>query len=397
MVFEVLVFSDTFLGAFYRMIPFNVPPYVKTAIGYIEDACAANKKICGDGPYTKKVSGWFEERLKTQKALLTTSCSHALDMMGILSEISAGDEVILPSYNFVSSANAVAMRGGKCVFVDIRPDTMNIDENKIGQAVTGRTRAVIVVHYAGVSCEMDGILALAKKHSLLVLEDAAQGMMASYKGRVLGTMGDFGTYSFHETKNYSMGEGGLLLLNRKKYIERAEMLREKGTDRSKFWRGEVDKYTWQDVGSSYLPSEINAAYLLSQLEVAGEINESRLAAFRLYETLLAPLAEEGLIELPHVPEGCVHNGHMFYIKCRDIEERGRFIDFMKEKGVLCVFHYVPLHTSPAGRRYGRFSGEDEYTTRESGRLVRLPMFYGLKESEICYISDCVKAFFKGVN
>ncbi len=376
------------------MIAFNVPPYVKTAIKYIEDACAVNKKICGDGPYTKRVNAWFEQRLDTKKALLTTSCSHALDMMGILSEISAGDEVILPSYNFVSSANAVAMRGGTCVFVDIRPDTMNIDDRKIEAAVTERTKAITVVHYAGVACEMDNIRAVAKKHGLLVLEDAAQGMMATYKGRTLGTMGDFGTYSFHETKNYSMGEGGLLLLNREEDIERAEMLREKGTDRSKFWRGEVDKYTWQDVGSSYLPSEINAAYLYAQLEVANEINQSRLRAFGLYKTLLSPLAEEGIIELPHIPEGCVHNGHMFYLKCRDLKQREEFINFMKEKGVMCVFHYVPLHTSPAGQRYGRFSGEDEYTTRESERLVRLPMYLGLKDSEIEYIADCVKAFFK---
>jgi dTDP-4-amino-4,6-dideoxygalactose transaminase len=377
------------------MIPFNVPPYVNTAIGYIEEACAVNKKICGDGPYTKLVNKWFEERLETNKVLLTTSCSHALDMMGILSEVAPGDEVILPSYNFVSSANAIAVRGGKCVFVDIRPDTMNIDEKRIEQAITPRTKAIVVVHYAGVSCEMDSILALAKKHDLKILEDAAQGMMASYKGRTLGTMGDFGTYSFHETKNYSMGEGGLLILNRKQDIERAEMLREKGTDRSKFWRGEVDKYTWQDVGSSYLPSEINAAYLFAQLEVAGEINKNRLAAFNLYKEILAPLALEGRIELPHVPDGCVHNGHMFYIKCRDVAERGRFISYMKEKGVLCVFHYVPLHTAPAGLRYGRFDGEDKYTTRESERLVRLPMYYGLEEKDIGYITDCVKAFYKG--
>ena len=377
------------------MIPFNIPPYVDTAIQYIKEACTVHKKICGDGPYTKMVSEWFEERLLSEKVLLTTSCSHALDMMGLLAEISAGDEVIMPSYNFVSSANAFAIRGAKCVFVDIRPDTMNIDENKIEQALTERTKAIVVVHYAGVSCEMDRIGALAKKYGLLLLEDAAQGMLSSYKGRTLGTIGDMGTYSFHETKNYSMGEGGLLLLNRKKDIERAEMLREKGTDRSKFWRGEVDKYRWQDIGSSYLPSEINAAYLFAQLEVANEINQSRLDAFAAYEERLAPLAQNGQIKLPHVPEECVHNGHMFYIKCRDVDERGRFIEYMKGKDVWCVFHYVPLHSSPAGQRYGRFDGEDEYTTRESERLVRLPMYYGLKESDIDYITDCVKAFYKG--
>jgi len=374
---------------------FNVPPYIDTAIGYIEEACAANKKICGDGPFTKKVSAWFEERLDTKKTLLTTSCSHALDMMGILSGISAGDEVIMPSYNFVSGANAIVTRGGRCVFVDIRPDTMNIDETKIEQALTERTKAILVVHYAGVSCEMDSILEIARKHGLLVLEDAAQGMLASYKGRALGTIGDMGTYSFHETKNYSMGEGGLLLLNRKQDIERAEMLREKGTDRSKFWRGEVDKYTWQDIGSSYLPSEINAAYLYSQLEIAEQINQERMEAFNLYMALLTSLVSQGRIETPHIPEECVHNGHMFYIKCSDIEQRGRFISFMKERGVMCVFHYVPLHTSPAGKKYGRFSGEDRYTIAESERLVRLPMFFGLKENDIYYITDCVKAFFEG--
>ena len=377
------------------MISFNVPPYVKTAINYIEDACAVNKKICGDGPYTQKVSQWFEQRLDTQKVLLTTSCSHALDMMAILAGVSAGDEVILPSYNFVSSANAVAMRGGKCVFVDIRPDTMNIDETKIEQAITPNTRAIIVVHYAGVSCEMDTIMAIAKKRGMLVLEDAAQGMMSKYKGRDLGTIGEMGTYSFHETKNYSMGEGGLLLLNDKKYIERAEMLREKGTDRSKFWRGEVDKYTWQDVGSSYLPSEINVAYLYAQLEIAEQINKKRLYNYNLYASLLGPLAADGLIELPVVPEGCEHNGHMFYIKCKDLKNRQDFINFMKTKGIMCVFHYVPLHSSPAGKKFGRFSGEDVYTTRESERLVRLPMYYSLQEDEIRYIADSVKAFFRG--
>ncbi|MEI6101630.1 MAG: dTDP-4-amino-4,6-dideoxygalactose transaminase, partial [Eubacteriales bacterium] len=361
------------------MIAFNVPPYVKSAKEYIEDAYVNNHKICGDGPYTKKVSQWFEERLDTKKVLLTTSCSHALDMMGILAGIEAGDEVILPSYNFVSSANAVAMRGGKCVFVDIRPDTMNIDENKIELTITDRTKAIIVVHYAGVSCEMDAIMRIADKHGLLVLEDAAQGMMSTYKGRTLGTIGQMGAYSFHETKNYSMGEGGLLLLNDPNYIELAEMLREKGTDRSKFWRGQVDKYTWQMIGSSYLPSEINAAYLYAQLEVADEINADRLKSYNLYKSLLAPLENEGIIELPHVPDGCVHNGHMFYIKCKDLKTRQNFISYMKLKEILCVFHYVPLHSSPAGLKYGRFSGKDEYTTRESERLVRLPMYWGLEE------------------
>jgi dTDP-4-amino-4,6-dideoxygalactose transaminase len=376
------------------MISFNVPPYVESAKKYIEDACINNHKICGDGPYTIKVSQWFEERLPTKKALLTTSCSHALDMMGILAGIGPGDEVILPSYNFVSSANAVAMRGGVCVFVDVRPDTMNIDENKIEQAVTPKTKAIIVVHYAGVSCEMDTICAIAKKHGLLVLEDAAQGMMSTYKGRPLGAIGEMGTYSFHETKNYSMGEGGLLLLNNPAYIEQAEMLREKGTDRSKFWRGQVDKYTWQIVGSSYLPSELNAAYMYAQLEAAEEINRDRLKSYNLYKFLLAPLAEDGIIELPHVPEGCVHNGHMFYIKCKDLKTRQDFIAYMKEKEIMCVFHYVPLHTSPAGKKFGRFSGEDEYTTRESERLVRLPMYWGLKEEEIRFIADQACAFFR---
>ncbi len=376
------------------MIAFNVPPFVKSAKEYIEDAYSNNHKICGDGPYTKKASEWFEKRLPTKKALLTTSCSHALDMMGILADIGPGDEVILPSYNFVSSANAVAMRGGVCVFVDVRPDTMNIDENKIERAITSKTKAIIVVHYAGVSCEMDAICAIAKKHGLLVLEDAAQGMMSTYKGKPLGTIGELGTYSFHETKNYSMGEGGLLLLNDPVYIELAEMLREKGTDRSKFWRGQVDKYTWQIVGSSYLPSEINAAYLYAQLELAEEINRDRLRSYELYKSLLAPLAREGMIELPHVPQGCVHNGHMFYIKCKDLQTRQDFIAYMKEKEIMCVFHYVPLHSSPAGMKFGRFSGADEYTTRESERLVRLPMYWGLKEEEIRIIADVAAAFFR---
>lgn len=374
------------------MINFNIPPFVDSAAEYMNEAAVKNHKICGDGPYTAKVSGWLEKQSGTAKTLLTTSCSHALDMMTMLAAIGAGDEVILPSYNFVSAGNSVALRGGTCVFCDIRPDTMNIDETKIEAAITENTKAIVVVHYAGVSCEMDDIMEIASRRGIMVLEDAAQGMMCTYKGKTLGTIGAFGGYSFHETKNYSMGEGGALLINRPEYIEKAEILREKGTDRSRFWRGQVDKYSWQDMGSSYLPSELNAAYLWSQLEVAEEINNRRLAAWNAYYAGLAPLAQKG-VELPCVPEGCVHNGHMFYIKCKDLEDRTAFIDFMKSRGVMCVFHYVPLHSSPAGKRFGYFSGEDEHTTRESERLVRLPLYYGITDDEVGTVIAAAKEYY----
>ncbi len=373
-------------------INFNVPPYVDTAIGYIEE-CVKAQKICGDGAYTKKCNEWFEKRTGTAKCLLATSCTHATELAAILCDIQPGDEVILPSYTFVSTANAFVLRGAVPVFVDIRPDTMNIDERKIEDAITPRTRAIVPVHYAGVGCEMDTIMDIAKRHNLYVVEDAAQGVMATYKGRALGSIGDFGAYSFHETKNYSMGEGGALLIKDPKAAERAEIIREKGTDRAKYFRGQVDKYTWVDLGSSYLPSDMNAAYLWSQLEVAEKINDDRRASWDHYYSRLTPLKDAGRIDLPCVPKECVHNAHMFYIKCKDIEERSRLIDHMKANDILTVFHYIPLHSAPEGKKIGRFSGTDEYTTKESERLLRLPMFYGLKPDEVDLICDKVMEFY----
>lgn len=374
------------------MINFNVPPYTGKEMDYIRQA-VENEKICGDGLYTMKCSRWIEEKTETAKCLLTTSCTHALEMAALLADIVPGDEVIMPSYTFVSTADAFVLRGAKAVFVDIRPDTMNIDENLVEAAITDRTKAIAVVHYAGVGCEMDKIMEIAKKHGVFVVEDAAQGLMASYKGKALGTIGDFGCFSFHETKNYSMGEGGALLIRDEGYVEKAEILREKGTDRSKYFRGQVDKYRWMSYGSSYLPSDMNAAYLYAQLEIADEINDIRLARWKSYKEKLKPLEEAGKIELPFVPEGCIHNGHMFYIKAKDLEERTALINFLKENGILAVFHYVPLHTAPAGIRFGRFCGEDKYTTRESERILRLPMFYKLTEEEVGYISGKVKEFY----
>ncbi len=374
-------------------IKFNVPPYVDKAADYIQE-CVKNQKICGDGEYTKKCNAWIEERTGTGKCLLTTSCTHATELAALLCDIQPGDEVIMPSYTFVSTADAFVLRGAIPVFVDIRPDTMNIDETLIEDAITEKTKAIVPVHYAGVACEMDTIMDIAKRHHLKVVEDAAQGVMAFYKGKALGTIGDFGAYSFHETKNYSMGEGGALLIRDKKDVEAAEIIREKGTNRSKFFRGQIDKYTWVNYGSSYLPSDMNAAYLYAQLEIADEINEARLACWNRYYEQLLPLKEAGKIELPTVPDGCVHNAHMFYIKARDLEQRTRFISYMKENGVLTVFHYIPLHTSPAGQKFGRFHGEDRYTTRESERLVRLPMYYGLTLDQVDFISGLVKDFFE---
>lgn len=373
---------------------FNIPPCVGDEVKYITDA--VNKhKICGDGEYTKKCSAWLENRMKATKVLLTTSCTHATEMAAILSDIKHGDEVIMPSYTFVSTADAFVLRGAKAVFVDIRPDTMNIDENLIEAAITEKTKAIIPVHYAGVACEMDKIMEIANKHNLKVIEDAAQGVMSTYKGKALGTIGDYGCYSFHETKNYSMGEGGALLIRNEEDIEQAEIIREKGTNRSKFFRGQIDKYTWVEAGSSYLPSELNAAYLYAQLEKADEINNARRACWDKYYECLKPLKDEGKIDLPVVPEGCVHNAHMFYIKTKDLEERSAFIQFMKEeKGIGVVFHYIPLHSAPAGRRYGRFYGEDRFTTRESERLARLPMYYGLTPDGVEEICGAVKEFYK---
>ncbi|MBE5892050.1 MAG: dTDP-4-amino-4,6-dideoxygalactose transaminase [Lachnospiraceae bacterium] len=374
------------------MITFNVPPYVDKAAGYIQE-CVKNQKICGDGAYTKKCNEWIEERTGTTKCLLTTSCTHATELAALLAQIQPGDEVIMPSFTFVSTADAFVLRGAVPVFVDIRPDTMNIDEKLIEAAITEKTRAIVPVHYAGVSCEMDTIMDIAKRYNLVVIEDAAQGIMSSYKGQALGTIGDFGCFSFHETKNYSMGEGGALLIRDQKDVEDAEIIREKGTNRSKFYRGQIDKYTWINYGSSYLPSDMNAAYLYAQLEIADEINDARLACWNRYYERLTPLADEGKITLPTVPEGCVHNAHMFYIKAKDVEERTELIAFLKEKGIHSVFHYIPLHSAPAGIKFGRFHGEDKYTTSESERLTRLPMFYGLTLEQVDYICDMVIKFY----
>ena len=352
-----------------------------------------NQKICGDGEFTKKASHWFEEKTGTAKCLMTTSCTHATELAAILADIKPGDEIIMPSYTFVSTANAFVLRGGVPVFVDIRPDTMNIDEKQIEAAITEKTKAIVPVHYAGVACEMDTIMDIAKRHNLLVIEDAAQGVMASYKGKALGSIGDYGCYSFHETKNYSMGEGGALLIRDREHVERAEIIREKGTDRSKYFRGQVDKYRWQEFGSSYLPSELNVSYLYAQLEMADQINEARLARWNEYYKLLTPLAQAGKIELPVVPEGCVHNAHMFYIKTADEHERQELINYLKERDILAVYHYVPLHSAPAGIKYGRFNGEDVYTTKESERLLRLPMYYGLTAEETAFVADQVKEFY----
>ncbi len=374
------------------MINFNEPMYAENALLYIQKAIE-NKKICGDGEYTKKCNKWFEDKTGTRKALLTTSCTHATELAAILSGIKEGDEVIMPSYTFVSTADAFVLRGAKAVFVDVRPDTMNIDENLIEAAITDRTKAIVPVHYAGVSCEMDTIMDVAKRHNLIVVEDAAQGVMSEYKGRALGTIGDFGCYSFHETKNYSMGEGGALLIRDEKYVENAEIVREKGTNRSKFFRGQIDKYTWVEAGSSYLPSELNAAYLYAQLEIAEEINEKRIDIWNKYNQGLTELAREHRIELPYIPETCTHNAHMFYLKANDLEERSNLISYLKGNGIQAVFHYIPLHSSPAGKRYGRFYGEDKYTTTESERLVRLPLYYGLKEDQVDFIIEKVNEFY----
>lgn len=374
------------------MIPFNVPPYVGTEKKYVEEAIDSHK-ICGDGAFTKKCNAWMEDRFHAKKVLLTTSGSTALDMAALLCDINPGDEVILPSYTFSSTANSFVLAGATLVFVDIRPDTMNIDETKIEAAITEKTKVICPVHYAGVACEMDTIMEIAKKHNLMVVEDAAQGVMSTYKGKALGTIGDFGCFSFHETKNYSMGEGGAIVINNEAYIEKAEILREKGTNRAKFFRGQVDKYTWVDFGDSFLPSEINAAYLWAQLEQADAINQNRLDTWNTYYNELKPLADKGIIELPTIPNGCVHNAHMFYIKCKSLEERSKFLSKMRELDIGCVFHYVPLHSAPAGEKFGRFNGVDEHTTSDSDRLVRLPMYYGLTAEDKKTIVDAIVEYF----
>lgn len=373
-------------------LSFNEPVYVEKGIEYINDAIVKNRRLNGDGPFTAKCTAWFQEHLST-KCLLTTSCTTALEMAAILTDIQAGDEVIMPSYTFVSTADAFVLRGAYVKFIDIRKDTLNMDETLIERAITPRTKAIVPVHYAGVGCEMDTIMDIAKKHNLYVVEDAAQGMMATYKGRALGTIGDFGAYSFHETKNYTMGEGGLCLINNEAHMKRAEIIREKGTNRAQFFRGEVDKYSWVDVGSSYLPSEMNAAYLYAQLEIADEINHKRLALWKQYQNGLSELADKEYLELPYIPPECEHNAHMFYIKVRDLEERTHLLTYLKNSGIGAVFHYVPLHSSIAGRKYGEFVGEDIYTTAESDRLIRLPMFYGLEAEQVEYVMERIREYY----
>ena len=373
-------------------VSFNVPPYIGTEEKMIAKVIE-NRKICGDGEYTKKCNVKLEEMTGSNKVLTTTSCTSALEMSAILADIQPGDEVIMPSYTFVSTANAFVLRGATIVFVDIRPDTLNIDEALIEDAITPKTKAIVPVHYAGVGCEMSTICEIARKHDLMVIEDAAQGVMGYYKGKPLGSIGELGCFSFHETKNYSSGEGGAILVNEPEFLERAEIIREKGTNRAKFFRGHVDKYTWVDVGSSYLQSELNCAYLYAQIEDPTIINNDRLRSWNRYYELLKPLADRGCLELPYIPPECTHNAHMFYIKVKDYEERTKMLAYLKENGVGAVFHYVPLHTAPAGQKFGRFHGEDKYTTKESERIIRLPMYYGLKEEEIQYVIKTIEKYF----
>ena len=383
------------------MIHFNVPPVTGNETKYIQKAIE-NHKICGDGEFTKKCHEWFEHKLNSvreglppSKVLLTTSGTTALEMAALLCDIKPGDEVIMPSFTFCSTADAFVQRGAKIVFVDVRSDTMNIDENKIERAITGKTKAICVVHYAGVACEMDTIMDIALRYNLKVVEDAAQAICSFYKGKPLGTIGNYGCFSFHETKNFSMGEGGAVIINTGNAdFEKAEIIREKGTDRSRFLRGQVDKYTWRDYGSSYLPSDMNAAYLWAQLEKADEIQNSRMNVWNKYKEAFAALEKEGKIRLPVIPEGCTHNAHMFYLITKNLEERTKFISFMKEKDILAVFHYIPLHSAPAGLKFGRFDGEDEITTAYSKRLVRLPLYYGLTDEDQQKVIDAVLEFYK---
>lgn len=375
------------------MIAFNKPPYTGNEDQYVL-AAMRSPKISGDGEYSKRCQAWFEEKTGCQKALLTPSCTHALEMAAILIDVQPGDEIIMPSYTFVSTANAFVLRGAQIVFVDIRPDTMNIDESLIEAAITPKTKAIVPVHYAGVACEMDTIMAIAERHRLFVIEDAAQGMMSTYKGRQLGSIGHMGAYSFHETKNYtSGGEGGLLLINDARFINRAEIIREKGTNRSQFFRGMVDKYSWVDIGSSYLPCDIQAAFLWGQLEKAHDINQNRLKTWSSYYEELNLLGEKGNIALPSVPADCVHNAHMFYLKVRDLAERTAILEYLKSRDILAVFHYVPLHSATAGPQFSRFNDEDLHTTKESERLIRLPIWYGINEEDISHVIKSVTEFY----
>jgi len=374
------------------MILFNRAPYIDGTEKYIEEVLKS-RKVCGDGKYTKNCNQWLENKTNAKKVLLTTSCTHATEMAALLADIKPGDEVIMPSYTFVSTADAFVLRGATPVFVDIRPDTMNIDESKIEAAITNKTKAIVPVHYAGVGCEMDIIMDIANEHNLIVIEDAAQGVMSTYKGHALGSIGNYGCFSFHETKNFSMGEGGALLLRDEEEIERAEIIREKGTNRSKFFRGEIDKYTWVDAGSSYLPSELNAAYLYTQLEVADKIQDDRMNTWAIYWKELKELSDKEYIEIPFIPKECKHNAHMFWIKAKNLEERTKLLTYLKEKGIGAVFHYIPLHNAPAGKKYGRFSGKDIYTTKESERLLRLPLYYEMG-NEKYEVIDRVKEFYE---
>lgn len=377
------------------MINFNEPTLSGRELEYIKDAITVEHKLCGDGKYTRKCDKWIEETTGVSKAMLTTSCTHALEIAALLCDIKEGDEVIMPSYTFCSTADAFVLRGAKIVFVDIRPDTMNIDEKLIENAITEKTKVIVPVHYAGVACEMDKIMDIAVKYNLKVVEDAAQGVCSSYNGKALGSIGDYGCFSFHETKNYCMGEGGAILLRDPDDVEEAEIIREKGTNRSKFFRGQIDKYTWVDKGSSYLPSELNAAYLWAQLETADTIFNDRMKKWKLYyENLGSSDILKDRIDLPYIPEGCTHNAHMFYIKTKDLKERTKLISFLKTNDVNAVFHYVPLHSADAGLKFGRFDGEDRFTTKESERLVRLPLHYNLKENEIEYICETIKRFYR---
>lgn len=374
------------------MINFNRPPYIGNELQYIEEAIQS-RKISGDGVFTRRCSEKLQNITGSAKVLLTTSCTHATEMAALLADIQPGDEVIMPSYTFVSTADAFVLRGAKPVFVDIRKDTMNLDESLIESAITDKTKAIVPVHYAGVSCEMDTIMDIAQRHRLRVIEDAAQGITSTYKGKALGTIGDFGCYSFHETKNLGMGEGGAILIRDEENIERAEIIREKGTNRSKFFRGQIDKYSWVEAGSSYLPSELNAAYLWAQLLDIDKIQSDRMKSWNRYYKLLKPLEDAERLELPFIPEDCVHNAHMFYIKVKDLDERTRLIAFLKSRDISSVFHYVPLHSAPAGLRYGEFHGEDRYTTRESERLVRLPLYYGMTDDDLEMVVQGVEDFF----
>jgi dTDP-4-amino-4,6-dideoxygalactose transaminase len=377
-------------------IIFNKPLVTGKEIEYIKQVLD-NSKLSGNGLFTKKCCQWFEETFDCKKALLVTSCTHALEMAAILADIQPGDEVIMPSYTFVSTANAFVLRGATIVFVDIRSDTMNMDETLIENAITERTKAIVPVHYAGVACEMDTIMEIAYRHNLLVIEDAAQGVMSKYKGKYLGTIGHMGCYSFHETKNYTCGEGGALIINDERLIERAEIIQEKGTNRSQFFLGQIDKYTWVDIGSSYLPSELNAAFLYAQLEMAEKINANRLKSWQLYFQGLQTLDERGIIEIPYVPKECQHNGHLFYIKLKDLSERTCLINYLHDQTINCVFHYIPLHSSNAGKRFGRFHGEDIYTTCESERLLRLPIYWGIVSGDIENILDSIRSFYDKVS